>query len=208
MKGALPFDARDYDYGNATAAVRAILGEWGEIDWFAKSAATDAHLIAHFRAHDPAAAVRVVTGDHAAFTAWCDRVRANPAWDWRFSVLKILSRDHAEVRGWKLETHARLVTAAEPPRAGDLCFRFDNGAGGHVAIWNHAMPKLDGLDEPMRFYLGYAHGDLLDALKWQLAENSSQLDGNPFVPLVRCYAAGGYPFSLDRETVVVFRFVG
>ena len=32
------------------------------------------------------------------------------------------------------------------------------------------------------------------------------LGGNPFVPLLRCYRAGGYPFSLDRDTVVLFRF--
>jgi len=32
------------------------------------------------------------------------------------------------------------------------------------------------------------------------------LSGNPFISLMQCYRSGGYPFSLDRETVVVFRF--
>jgi hypothetical protein len=29
---------------------------------------------------------------------------------------------------------------------------------------------------------------------------------NPFDPLVRCYQAGAYPFSLDRSTVALFRW--
>jgi hypothetical protein len=47
---------------------------------------------------------------------------------------------------------------------------------------------------------------MLDAIQWQLAERTNHLAGNPFWPLVRLYRAGFYPFWLNRENVVLFRF--
>ena len=47
---------------------------------------------------------------------------------------------------------------------------------------------------------------MIECIEWQLAERSDQLDGNPFLPLVRCYAIGVYPFSLTRSELVLFSF--
>jgi hypothetical protein len=68
-----------------------------------------------------------------------------------------------------------------------------------------ALPR-EGRGETARFYLGYAHFDVLDCIKWQLAKGSNDLVDNPFLPLLLCYAAGAYPFSLARDAVVMFRF--
>ncbi|MGE3509588.1 MAG: hypothetical protein AB7N65_11975 [Vicinamibacterales bacterium] len=54
--------------------------------------------------------------------------------------------------------------------------------------------------------VGHAQVDAFECVQWQLAENHGDVSANPFVPLVRCYRAGAYPFSLDRDTVVLFRF--
>jgi hypothetical protein len=53
------------------------------------------------------------------------------------------------------------------------------------------------------WYVSYATMDCLDSLVWQLAEKSSDLAGNPFVPLVRCYGLGFYPFAVARDEVVL-----
>lgn len=49
---------------------------------------------------------------------------------------------------------------------------------------------------------------MFHCVQWQLAEKHADVGANPLVPLLRCYRAGAYPFSLDRDTVVLFRFTG
>lgn len=143
-------------------------------------------------------------------------VRAATAWDWKCSVLKKLSSEHAKARGWRIEAQANL-SPKEDPRPGDLLIRREHPDGKHLVFWNNFypnFPKFEELDtllqgkasESAHFYIGYAYGDVLDCITWQLAEGHNDLAENPFVPLVHCYAAGLYPFSLDRATVVMFRF--
>jgi hypothetical protein len=48
--------------------------------------------------------------------------------------------------------------------------------------------------------------DVIECIEWQLAERDHRLESNPFVPLLRCYAAGFLPFALDPTTVVLFAF--
>lgn len=56
------------------------------------------------------------------------------------------------------------------------------------------------------WYLSYAYIDMLDCLQWQLAEDDNRLERNPFLPLLRCYAGGFYPFSLSLNRVELFAF--
>lgn len=224
MKAPLAFDPRDYEYGAPTAAVRALMRDWAAIDWFEPSVASDGYLIkllntfqqlAHAR--DPetfptTTAVRCVGGSRAEFADWCDRVRIQE-WDWKISALKRLSSDHADDHDWTIEDDAADLVS-DPPRPGDLFVTLP-GTRGDV-FWNTLLPRLPLLDVQPRdhftdsalFYLGYAHGDVLDAIKWQLVENHDDTRTNPFLPLLHAYAAGAYPFSLGRDEVVLFRFHG
>jgi hypothetical protein len=76
------------------------------------------------------------------------------------------------------------------------------------------MPAIAELDarwgepniEAAAFYLRYAHDDLIHGIEWQLAERSSEVTFNPFVPLLACYRAGFYPFVMNRESALLFRF--
>jgi len=225
LKSSLLFDPRDYDYGDATESIRSILAEWMEIDWFEPTFGTSDQCISLFREHQRLAHaqapdlfssqpdVRVVSGDRSDFMAWCQRVRSQTSWDWKFSVLKHLSSQHAQARNWSLQSEGDHGSLAHP-RPGDLFFVFVDATAARQVIWNNVMPTPPALDalpregfaEAARFYISYAHNDALDCVKWQLAERSDDMTANPFLPLLLCYQAGAYPFSLGRDTVVLFRF--
>jgi hypothetical protein len=219
MKGHLEFDPQSCDYGPATLAVRQILTEWAAIDWFA--AENDAApATAFFRDHHEKARavmpdafserlrIACVNGTWTGFNVLCTIVRGpNRAWDWKFSALKKLSYRHSRERGWSLKDHAREVTAESPPKPSDLFFRI-----GEAAIWNGIGPKIAFHDlsredaEIASWYQSYAAMDLVECLEWQLAEGNDLLDENPFLPLLRCYGAGRYPFGLAADEVVLFGF--
>lgn len=225
MKSRLGFDPSQYDYGAASEAIRAVLAEWSEIDWFEPSAESAEHATSLFREHQRLAhaqapelfpidtRIRVVTGDRDEFTAWCERVRSNTTWEWKFSVLKKLSEQHAKARGWSPESETRDAPIAAP-RPGDIFFVIGDSKGAKQVIWNSVLPMPPALDamprkgfgEAARFYLGYANGDALDCMKWQFAEHSAEMGTNPFLPLLLCYEAGAYPFSLASDDIVLFRF--
>jgi len=224
VRGTLGFDPRERDYGPATAAIRTLFLEWAEIDWFAPSHVSEAEARRLFHEHNELARayapdlfaehveVRCVSGGWSELTELCTSVRGSSSWDWKFSILKNLSRRHMDARGWRLEDQAANRTN-EPPRPGDLFFRYVDSAGDAHVMWGFGGTQLDelrALPEPIResagFYFSYAQGDLLDCIQWQLAEQSDDFAGNPFRPLLRCYQAGYYPFSHDRATVTVFRF--
>ena len=226
MKATLGFDPNDYDYGPATSAIRTIIFDWADIDWYVASAAADEELRQIFREHNALAhrhapelfaehiEPRCVSGGAAEFLAWCKRVRAQTQWDWKFSVLKRLSNKHSKARGWSLDEEAARLPEGSP-RPGDLFFRLKGTAGSKVVLWNALVSTRSILptessaqvEESARFYLSHAQADVYCALQWQLAEPDADLSHNPFVPLLRCYRAGGYPFSLARDTVVLFRFI-
>ncbi|MDX2090709.1 MAG: hypothetical protein SFX73_22820 [Kofleriaceae bacterium] len=220
MKVVLPFDPGDYDYGPATEAIRSILTTWVAIDWLGPSAVNDETatelFLAHQRlahAHDPdrfplELDVSNITGEHAEFIALCERVRGG-SWDWKYSVLKQLSHEHARARGWKAEDEARVISHDAPPKPGELFFLVGEPK---QLIWQMVLPRPGSgflpkdLTTEASFYIDYAANDGLDAMKWQLAERSSDLRANPFLALLHCYQAGVYPFSLDRTKVALFRF--
>jgi hypothetical protein len=79
-----------------------------------------------------------------------------------------------------------------------------------IVIWNVPLPRIDfhkelpeAEAELAGWYLSYATMDFVDGLVWQLAEKSSELRGNSFVSLVRCYGLGFYPFAVARDEVVL-----
>ena len=224
MRGSFSFDPAQGEYGSATVAIRQIFAEWAAIDWFVPpldptAAARAAEL---FRKHNEQGRLHqpelfpervetgAVWGSWPGFAALSQRVRAQ-SWDWKFSILKKLSGDHAEALGWTLDDQVKncaMLAQGVQPRPGDLFFRF----GEHV-MWTGMSPKLDlraivprEYVEAADWYLSYAHMDMLDCLQWQLAEDDNRLERNPFLPLLRCYAAGFYPFSLSLNMVDLFAF--
>lgn len=226
MRASLAFDPQDYDYGPATEAVRSILLEWIEIDWFEPRELGGEHAARLFREHQRLAHmhvpelfpeqidVRVVSGGRSDFASWCERVRAQTSWDWKFSVLKTLSNQHARACGWSPASYVERMPVATP-RPGDPFCVFATPDGEKQWVWNNlvatpkaldALPRGDELGEAAKFYIGYAMNDALECMKWQFAESSADLSNNPFLPLLLCYEAGGYPFSLGADTVVLFTF--
>jgi len=224
----LGFNPYACDYGRATRAIREILLEWAEIDWFepawpyAKEREACSLFLQHNAigcAHAPDlfganVDVRCDEGGWERFAELCALVRG-AGWDWKFSILKPLSSLHAKARGWSLDEQglAMALVASQP---GDLFTCYQDGLGRTQVLWNDLGGELAALatlpEEPARegagFYFGWARTDLFDAIKWQLARDDGDLSDNPFHLLVRCYRAGFYPFSFGRDTVVLFRFAG
>lgn len=225
MKSELAFDPNDYDYGAATHAIRSILTEWIEIDWFESADVNASDATELFRNYQRLAhmhvpelfprdiELRTASGDRTAFASWCERVRTNTSWDWRFGALKKLSHEHAAACGWSIDAEIEHLPPG-PPRPGDPFFVIAGANGTRIPIWNSIFPHPGGLDalprdhfgEAARFYIRDAHNDALECMKWQFAESSAELNGNPFLPLLLCYGAGAYPFSLGPATAVLFRF--
>lgn len=202
MKAELEVDPRAYDAGPASPAIAQLCDVWLAIDWFAPAVVGDDVARQLFVEHQHRAyastriAIEIARGDAAAFADWCTRVRTQSGWDWKMSILKVLSHDHARAHRWTPEAHVARYGA------GALFYHYEPAFLG----WRTFAPRLDG--EHAGFYAGYAHADLLDAFKWQLAEGHSDIAGagNPFAPLVELYRAGFYPFSLARDRVVLFAF--
>lgn len=210
MRGKLEIDLHD---ASLTPPIRSIIEIWAEVDWFTPSGSTDEdgsrlfrehHESARHRAADHLAAnleVRTAIGGWAEFVTWCRRVQRPSVWDWKYSVLKPMSNAHSKAMGW---------TPNALPQESPLVLRFGD-AGNEQVIWRGLYPDVGALPattvgECARFYLGYAHSDLVACIEWQLAENHDDLSSNPYVSLIRCYRAGFYPFCLDAATVVMFRF--
>jgi hypothetical protein len=227
MTSSLKFDPLDYDYGAPTEAIRSILAEWIEIDWFEPNPAGEDHGVHMFREHQRLAHaqlpglfprhvdVRVVSGDGEAFVGWCNRI-VSPSWDWK-SLLKKLGIEHARARGWSPELQVERTPSRQPPGPGDMFFVLDDKTGGrrHV-VWTSLVSTPDLLrsledaafGNAAHFYADWAKNDAVECMKWQLAENSADLSTNPFLPLLLCYEAGAYPFSLSKDSVVLFNFEG
>jgi hypothetical protein len=120
---------------------------------------------------------------------------------------------HSRAHGWVLNDLAPRCVSLETgarPRPEDLFFCIH----GNV-IWKNLAPKLDlsatlphDHADAAGWYLGYASMDVTECIEWQLAEDSDSLEGNPFLPLMRCYAAGFYPFSLGPSEMAMFTFNG
>lgn len=206
MKAKLELDPATLD----DPALRRLLLEWSEIDWLQRGTSANAAVAArcfeahHARAHACAPdffAERVnVTARISSWTelaALCDAVRGGAApWDWKFSGLKRLTRRHSEAHGWSLER------APQSP----LFVRVGANVFWSLTTTLDLRELPPAAREPMNWYASYTAIDLSHALEWQLAEPGARLEDNPFVPLLRCYAAGFLPFMLDRETVTLWAF--
>lgn len=191
MRGTLDFDPDAKDYGPASSQIRAVIREYADVDWFEPGGDLEG-AAPFFRQHEtlagvPRAALELVFGTRDDFSNLCATVRGNTRWQWRF-VLKALSKRHSTAHGWQL---------ADQP-TGDLFVRI-----GDTSVWRLPAPMVQ-LDFDGSWYRSFANGDQLDAIQWWLAEPTATT--NPFVPLVRCYSLGVYPFSLSRDKVVLFAF--
>ena len=110
---------------------------------------------------------------------------------------------------WSPPQSAAHLEEGRSPGPGDLFFCI-----GETTLWNYIGPGLDLSNALPKdhaaaadFYLSYTLIDMMECVTWQLAAPSADLlADNPFMPLVRCYAAGFYPFALGPRTVVLFAF--
>lgn len=191
MRGTLDFDPETRDYGPASREIRAVIREYADVDWFEPGGDLEGAARA-FREHEtlagvPHAALDLVFGTRDDFSDLCATVRGNPTWQWRFQLKALLQR-HSKAHGWRIDDQP----------TGHLFARI--GAG---VVWRLPTPTLQ-LDYDGNWYRGYANGDPLDAIQWWLAEPTAT--GNPYVPLIRCYRLGVYPFSLSRTKAVLFAF--
>lgn len=221
------------DYGGATPAIHTVVREFCAADWFtpvldrqttslARSWIEEHYRLA--RLHTPDAFPAAVEVDFQ-FGGWNDFevlsrcARTAPAWDWKFSALKPLCQKHSEAKGWRLDAAiARAAPDAYGPTEQGVLFQ----RVGELVIWA-CVPRLDvraavqaGLphfwQRPARYvdgaswYFHYASIDVTHCIEWQLAEDSAQLEGNPFFPLLRCYGAGFLPFGVSRDQMVLFAF--
>ena len=187
--------------------VQAILERHAVITWFEPPALFDrAAGEAAFRAYHEHAralaperfspvAIAHAAGGWPEFDALCERVREERfGWDWKFSALKPMCRDHSRARGWS------MATADEP----ELIVKIREDAG----VWNLRLPGLpDGAPASARFYKEYADLEVIDGIEWQLAEPACPLADNPFVRLLHVYATRYYPFHLGAANVTLFHFV-
>ena len=219
MRGTFTVDPMRCNYGPGTEAVRQILAEWMAIDWFEPPTARDAAVNAAARYEEHHARARAFLPERFAervkieirrgtwleLSTLCGRVRASTSWDWKFGSLKPLARAHSRQLGLRMHELAPAdTTRGEVPDPGDLFFSI----GGQV-IWQGLSPALaPGLSPAAQWYLSYAQMDALEALEWQLAERSDRLEENPFVPLIRGYATGFYPFVFGPDDMVLFALDG
>lgn len=225
MTSPKPFDATIYECGPATDAVRRLLTDYAAIDWFVPPTVDEARARGfmhrhHARGRDiapdlfaPHLHIEHAEGDAHAFFAWCERVRMDPArgWDWKYGVLKPLTKRHSEACGWSMDAHPPPTHPLDA--TGRLFLSFP---GGH-SVWNVRLPPVvlptappdeeaRRVHEALRFFKGYCDIDLFEALEWQLAEPECPLSDNPFVPLLELYATAHYPFHRSADRVVLFRF--
>lgn len=222
MKLKLSFDPEHHDYGPASAAVRRTLQAWAEIDWFVPSGLSDDEGARLFGEHNslahayapelfaPSVDIRFMRGGWSELQALCKRVQGKP-WDWKFDILKKLTKKHSAAHNWTLEAEAQRLPVGMTP-AGNLLLRWGDGSGKEFVLWSGLSCKVDPLEVPTRyieaamFYVSFAQGDALACIEWLFAEKRDDLATNPFWPLLGCYLAGFLPFSIDRQTVMMFRF--
>ncbi len=110
-------------------------------------------------------------------------------------------------RGWDRAAQLDRVPSG-PPKPGALFVRLPGTNGTPSLVWCGPFSEPAGLrtSESAAFYFQYARMDGIACIEWQLAEANDDASTNPFIPLLRCYRAGAYPFSLGRDAVVLFRF--
>jgi len=221
MKGRLGFDPQEYDYGAATAALRQLLVEWADVDWFEPPSGKGADARALFQEHHALARthmpevfparlqVESSVGGWGEFDALRERVLAGTNWDWKFSALKRLSSYHSKTHGWSPAVEARrqgLLGPSDSTRPGNIFVRHGDQVFWQAPRLRFKFDEASPRDRFSEWYFTYAHMDMVECIEWQLAEQSDKLEGNPFVPLLRCYATGYLPFGLDATTVVLFAF--
>lgn len=225
MRAQPRVDPAAFRYGAADEGLAQLMRDFGEIDWFVPSPAA--------RAEDAGAALlelqrraarivperfptafepTVMRAGWDAFLGLAARARSIGGWDWRFGALKTLSQRHAELRGWSRTDFVMNMPRDQhaPNAPGALYLRY-----GDAILWNtpfDSLPLQSLADETRReaahWYRTYAVFDLCMAIEWQLAEDSSDLSGNPFAALISCYRTGYLPFGFGPDEVTLFGFDG
>ena len=212
------FDPDSFGLGAPQAAVTRIVRCWESIAWFS-SEPHDRNRAEHaFRrfqelGHEVAPSlfslpVRVTTeaGGWVTYSDWIARVR-DQSWSWRFDVTKELCARHSESRGWTPERQRERTPHSCPSAEESMRGLFVSA--GDMVVWNSPLGSWlprGGWRKVEWWYVSYAAMDLLHAIEWQLAEDNSDWEKNPFYWLLCCYRSGYLPFSLAADEVVLFRF--
>lgn len=210
-----PVDPDALACGPATRGVRSLLRLAIRTRWFEpgprdKPRWFESH-VELVRLHAPEAFARDVevteqVGGWSALELLASEVRATASgFDWKFGVLKPMGRAHSEARGWSAAAHARAFQRTEPS-PGDLVVLVGEHAFWRMPVPRYEPPRAGAARDAARWYAGFGASDLMEAIEWQLAEGSDDIESNPFLPLLRGYAMGQYPFVLDASRVVVLRF--
>ena len=232
VRGARPMrsiprlDPSTFEYGEATEGIVQLMRDFGEIDWFVPAPVSQVGAaIAAFRElHRGGSLVlpekfptrvepTIARGGWNTLLLLTARARAGRGWDWRHGALKMLARRHTELNEWSREEFAKRradVTSGDRMDPNALYFFVGDGT-----IWNTPFerPDLSSVEEKAyrevaHWYWSYAVIDLSMAIEWQLAEGSSELEGNPFAALLTCYRAGYLPFCFGPDEVTLFAFKG
>ncbi len=209
-----PVDPDRLAGGPATRAVRSLLRLAMRTRWF-EPAAPDkptffrAH-VALVRAHVPGAftddmEITEEVGGWAALERLASQVR-HPAstFDWKFGTLKTMVKAHSEARGWSAAAHARAFQSSTHS-PGDLFVLLQDQAFWRMPFPTPELVRAGTAREAAAWFASFATGDLIEAIEWQLAEGTDDLESNPMLPLLLGYAMGQYPFVLDASRVVVLR---
>jgi hypothetical protein len=220
------------DFGDLTPIIHQIISAWLSIDWFVSSSnqkeeRAKEHVARHIQlAHQHKAAlyserlsVLASRGCWDEFAALCEQVRTQQGWDWKYSALKKLCAEHSARHGWSLKQQKvyspEIFLGRSPMKELFLCLN------ENIVLWGFS-PSLDAEaavlacrahehDATRRasdagWYMSYANMDATHCIEWQLAENNTDLDNNPFWPLIQCYAEGFLPFSTSRDEMRLFSF--
>lgn len=220
MKGPLNLDRARHNFGVAAPAVLQILAEWEAIDWFVPPQVSGSIAESLLHEHQSLArlhlreqfsgrlTIRHRTGGWSDFVASCAEVRRHTEYDWKLGPLKDLLFRHRERHQFSLaELAPKLLVpgAAYDDRCLFIPFR-------NTVVWGHIGPLLDfrslgsTVAEAAEFYFMYARGDTMQSIEWQLVEPSAPVSLNPFLPLLRLYAGGYYPFAYSPTEFTLFRF--
>lgn len=217
------------DHGPATDAVRAVVSLWAAIDWFVPTDVDSAVAVACYRDHlarrraaapdlfvdDDVFSVDARVGGRSEFDALCARFRPPQGqWDWKLGPLRKMSQRHTTQHNWSLAQFLGTPECADLGVGDGLLF----WSVGNTVNWtfNTTLEPDPGVPPPTPtyepaaadWYFRHAVDDLTSCLQWQLAAGHSEMEENPFLPLVQLHHTGHNLFVFKDHRITLFAFGG